>query len=312
MLWLWILLGVLLLLLIALCFAAYWAYRLAFSVPKDVEELFKLPDNDTYHAFLPEVDRLTKHARTLPCESVFITADDGVRLHGSYYEAAPGAPVQIMFHGYRGIGVRDFSGGLPFSLEGGYNVLLIDQRAHGQSGGRCLTLGVKERRDCLAWIRYVIDRCGADTRIVLYGISMGAATVMMAAGLPLPENVKGIVADCGYTSPADILKHVMRRMNLSVRWLYPLLRLGARLFGGFDPNAASAADAMARCTVPVCFIHGEDDDFVPCDMSRENFRRCAAQNKRLLTIPHAGHGLSCLVDRARYTGEVTDFLASIL
>ncbi|MBR3289330.1 MAG: alpha/beta hydrolase [Clostridia bacterium] len=305
--------GLLLILLAVILIASRWAYRMAFSVPKvPDEELYRLPDAKPYRPYLAEASRMTDAARSLPCESVWTTADDGVRLHGSFYEVAAGAPVQILFHGYRGIGTRDFSGGLPFALENGYNVLLIDQRAHGQSGGRCLTLGVKERYDCLTWIRYVIERFGADTRVVLYGMSMGAATVLMAAGLPLPENVKGIVADCGYTAPADILKLVMSRMNYPVRLFYPLVRLGARLYGGFDPNAASAADAMTRCAVPVCLIHGEKDDFVPCDMSRENFRLCAADNKRLLTVPNAWHGISYLVDRERYTKVVKEFLASIL
>ena len=313
MLWLWILLGVLALLLIAGLIGSFVAYRIAFSVPAVPDEVrFAMPDNNIYRPFRDEIARMTGHTRSLPYESVWITADDGVRLHGQYYETEPGAPLQIMFHGYRGAGERDFSRGLPFALECNHNVLLVDQRAHGQSGGRCLTLGVKERLDCLAWVRYAIERFGPDTKIVLIGISMGAATVLMAAGLPLPGNVKGIVADCGYTAPADILRHVMGQMGLPVWLFFPLVRIGGRLFGGFDVCAASAADAMPRCTVPVCFIHGETDDFVPCDMSRENYRLCAAKQKRLCTVPHAHHGLSYLVDPDRYTAEVTDFLDTVL
>ena len=313
MLWLWIVLGVAAFCLVVLLVGSYVAYRVAFSVPKMSDEVrYSLPDNKTYHPFLSESARMTKQARSLPFESVFTTADDGVRLHAQYYETAPGAPLQILFHGYQGAGERDFCRGLPFALECGHNALLVDQRAHGQSGGRCLTLGVKERYDALAWIRYAVERFGADTKIVLVGISMGAATVLMAAGLELPDNVKGIVADCGYTSTADILRHVIRRMGLPVWLFFPLVRIGGRLYGGFDVNAASAADAMTRCAVPVCLLHGEGDDFVPCDMSRENYRRCSAENKRLFTVPRAGHGLSYMVDPERYTAEVNAFLASIL
>ena len=313
MLWLWIVLGVLAFLLVAVLIVSFVAYRISFSVPVVPDEVrYSLRDNKVYRPYQAEIARMTTHARSLPCESVWTTADDGVRLHGQYYETAPGAPVQILFHGYRGAGERDFSRGLPFALEYGHNALLVDQRAHGQSGGRCLTLGVKERYDCLAWIRYVIDRFGPDTEIVLVGISMGAATVLMAAGLELPDNVKGVVADCGYTAPADILRHVIGRMGLPVWLFFPMVRIGGRLYGGFDPAAASAADAMTRCTVPVCFIHGEGDDFVPCDMSRENYRRCAAAQKRLITVPRAGHGLSYLTDPDRYTAEMRSFLESIL
>ena len=313
MLWLWISLCVLLFLLSTAVTISYFAYKYTFKVPVvPDEQRYSLPDNKTYHPYLADIARMTEHARSLPFETVWTTAKDGVRLHGQYYETKPGAPVQILFHGYHGAGERDFSRGLPYALECGHNALLVDQRAHGQSGGRCLTFGVRERYDVLAWIRYILDRCGADTPIVLVGISMGAATVLMAAGLNLPDNVKGIVADCGYTAPADILKHVIGRMGLPVGPSYFLVRLGGWLFGGFDVGSASATDAMPHCTVPVCFIHGAGDDFVPCDMSRENYRLCAAEGKRLLTVPGAGHGLSFLTDRDRYTKEVSDFLSSVL
>lgn len=123
----------------------------------------------------------------------------------------------------------------------GCNVLLVDERAHGKSGGRCLTLGIRERYDCRRWVDYVIGRAGPDAKIVLYGMSMGAAAVLMAAGPELPKNVAGIVADCGYSAPPAILKSVIRSAHLPVFPVYALLRLGCRLFGGFDPEEASAA-----------------------------------------------------------------------
>ena len=129
----------------------------------------------------------------------------------------------------------------------------------------------------------------------LDGISMGAATVLMASEFDLPASVRGIIADCGYTSPRDILCKVIRQCHLPVTPVYFLVRLGARVFGRFDPEAASAARALEKCRVPVLFIHGEADDFVPCDMSRENYAHCAAP-KTLITVPGADHGFSYLVD----------------
>ena len=168
---------------------------------------------------------------------------------------------------------------------------------HGKSGGRCLTLGIRERDDCRRWVDYVIGRAGPDAKIVLYGMSMGAATVLMAAGPELPKNVDGIVADCGYSAPSAILKSVIRSAHLPVFPVYALLRLGCRLFGGFDPEEASAAGAMARCDTPVLFLHGEDDRFVPCAMGWENCACCRAADKTLLTFPAAGHGMSYMADR---------------
>ena len=296
-------------LLIGIVGAAYVCYWLAYKVPKrKAAKVFSLPRTEQYAPYREKIAQMIESARAIPYEEVWIEALDGVKLFGKYYKGAPDAPVQILFHGYRSAAERDFCGGLPFARSEGYNVLLVDQRAHGKSGGRCLTFGVKERFDCVSWIDYALARFGADTKIVLYGMSMGAATVLMAAGLSLPGNVQAIVADCGYTAPADILKKVMRDVRCPVWLFYPLLRLGGRLFGGFDVEAASAREAMSRCTIPVCLFHGEDDWFVPCEMSRENYSACIAENKRLLTFPGAGHGMSYLLDEERYLNELRAFL----
>jgi len=299
--------------LFALLVGSYICYRLAFLVPKrEDSEIFILLDSEQYAPYKEETFHMFRHARSFPYEEVWIESFDGVKLFGKYYETVPGAAVQIMFHGYQSIAEIDFCGGMPFALGEGYNVLLVDQRAHGKSGGKCLTFGVKERYDCLAWINYAIARFGKDTKIALYGMSMGAATVMMAAGLPLPENVRGVVADCGYTSPADILKKVLRDRHYPVWLVYPLIRLGGRIFGGFDTEEASALEAMSHCSVPVLFIHGEDDDFVPCYMSKENYKVCTAENKQLLTFSGAGHALSYFLDKERYLNGVRWFMKSCL
>jgi len=300
---------IVLIILFALLIGSYICYRLAFAVPKRKEtELFIMPDSGQYAPYKAKTFQMFSHARSIPYEEVWIQSFDGVKLFGKYYETSPGAPVQIMFHGYRSVAEIDFCGGMPFALGEGYNVLLVDQRAHGKSGGKCLTFGIKERYDCASWVNYVSNRFGKDTKIALYGMSMGAATVMMAAGLDLPENVRGVVADCGYTSPADILKKVLGDRHYPVWLVYPLIRLGGRIFGGFDTEKASALEALSHSSVPVLFIHGEGDDFVPCYMSRENYKACTSENKQLLTFPGAGHALSYFMDEERYLNGVRSFM----
>jgi fermentation-respiration switch protein FrsA (DUF1100 family) len=151
----------------------------------------------------------------------------------------------------------------------------------------------------------VIERFGKDTKIVLTGISMGAATVMMAAGEKLPDNVVCVLADCGYSSPREIIRKVIRDMKLPMM-LYPFIRLGAILFGRFDPEECSAIEAVTRCRVPLILIHGEADDFVPCEMSRKVFDACASQ-KKFVTIPGAGHGLAFPTDKEGYLKALADF-----
>ena len=155
-------------------------------------------------------------------------------------------------------------------------------------------------------MEFCVNHFGKDVKLILTGISMGAATVLMAAGHDLPEQVVGILADCGFTSAEDIIRKCTRQLKLPDRLLYPFIRLSGMLFGGFDPNRADAKKAMANCKKPVIFFHGEADDFVPCRMSRENFAACTAP-KKLVTTPDAGHGLCYLVDKEGYLDAMREF-----
>ena len=302
------LLGLFAALLLLILTAAYVCCRLAFAAPKNrPDSTFDLPDSEQVVPFAPQIRQMIREAAAIPFEEVAIPSFDQTPLFGRVYPAAQAdAPWLILFHGYRSAALRDFCEGLPFGLAQGCHVLLVDQRAHGKSGGKFLTMGVLERHDCRAWIRYIINRSGPQTKIILYGLSMGAATVLMAAD-SLPAPVVGIVADCGYSSPEKILKKVIRDLRLPLFPTYPLLRLGARLFGGFDPRSASAEKALASYTRPLLLLHGEDDRFVPCAMSRALFAACPSEEKTLLTFPRAGHGLSYFADPKAYRDAVAAF-----
>lgn len=290
--------------------AAYAAVCIGCYVPPRCDEdVFSMPDTEQYNVFRAQSEKMIRDTLSIPYEDVFITSFDGLRLHAKFYAASERkAPVQIMFHGYKSSAERDFCGGLREGIDGGFNVLLVDQRAHGESEGKYLTFGVNERFDCLSWASYAAERFGNDVKIYLYGISMGAATVLMASALPLPKSVSGIVADCGYTSPKAIICSVLRDHHVPAAPVYAVAHLGARLFCGFDLDSASAPDALRRSHIPVLFIHGDDDRFVPCRMSRENFEASAAEHKKLLIVHNAGHGLSYMLDRPAYLSSLHSFL----
>lgn len=293
--------------------AAYAAVRIGCYVPPRCDEdVFSMPDTEQYNVFRAQSEKMIRDTLSIPYEDVFITSFDGLRLHAKFYAASERkAPVQIMFHGYKSSAERDFCGGLREGIDGGFNVLLVDQRAHGESEGKYLTFGVNERFDCLSWASYAAERFGNDVKIYLYGISMGASTVLMASALPLPKSVSGIVADCGYTSPKAIICSVLRDHHVPAAPVYAVAKLGARLFCGFDLDSASAPDALRRSHIPVLFIHGDDDRFVPCRMSRENFEASAAEHKKLLIVHNAGHGLSYMLDRPAYLSALHEFLVAI-
>lgn len=289
----------------------YLVFLRVFSVNRQRTRMAdRLPSNLHYQGFEQQCICLIHAALAIPFQEVSIESFDGSRLYGRYYETRPGAPLQILFHGYRSNAIRDFSGGLRLALDSGCNVLLVDQRAHGNSDAHFLTFGIRERRDCLCWARYAEQRFGSQVPIILTGISMGAATVLMASELELPQNTAGIIADCGYSSPEAIIRKVMRDLHYPQALCFPLVKAAAQVYGHFDISECSAASALKHCRIPVLFIHGEGDTFVPMEMSRVNYAACAAP-KTIFTVPHAEHGISYLHDTAGYSAHVRQFLKEV-
>ena len=292
-----------LLIILFICFS------MAYYVPKKSKhsnEEFPIPDGEVYAPFREAMVNWIKEVRAMPREAVSVTSFDGLTLRGYYYEYTPGAPIELMFPGYRGQAERDLCGGVQRCFALGHSALIVDQRACGISDGNVISFGVNESRDCLTWLDYMQQRFGSDTKIILTGISMGAATVLLAAGGKLPDNVIGVLADCGYSSAKDIICKVIRDMKLPVKAAYPFVRLAGKLFGGFDIEDADPAAVLPACKVPVILFHGEADDFVPCDMSRINYDQVKSR-KKLVTIPNAAHGLSYPVDPDGYISALKEF-----
>ena len=268
---------------------------------------FEIPDGEIYQALSEDIKRWTTEARTLPHEDVSILARDGITLRGKYYEHKKGAITEILFHGYRGSGERDLSAGIERCFALGRNALIVDHRGSGRSDGHVISFGVKEKKDALLWIDFAIKRFGKDVKIVLTGISMGAATVLMVEGEKLPENVKCVLADCPYSSQKEIIKKVIREMKLPANLLYPFVKLGAFVFGGFNLDKETPLDAMAKCTLPTIFIHGTTDDYVPCQMSAELFKACTHPVKKFVEIEGAGHGIAFPTDKEEYITALSAF-----
>lgn len=289
-------------------------YRIFYSPAKKEknQEEYPIPEGRVYQVFRSQMIEWMDNSKSLPHKDVEIRSFDGLTLRGKYYELSPDAPIEILFHGYKGDSYRDLSGGIARCFELGHSALVVDHRAAGRSEGKIISFGANESRDCEAWVDFVINNINNDAKIILTGVSMGAATVMIAASRDLPSNVIGVLADCGYTSCKDIVKKVMRDMKLPADLLYPFARIGALLFGKFDPNKASPIETMKACKLPVIFIHGDYDKFVPYQMSVDNYNACNAQNKKLVTIEGAGHGLCYPVNMQKYRDALQNFFDPLI
>ena len=294
----------------AVALASYAAYHRVFWCKKHGYRTPEIMKGEQYDAARPTMNALIAELEPIPYEEVYVRSSDGLRLFGRYYHVRDGAPLQIEFHGYHGNAIRDFCGGNKLAREMGHNTLIVDQRAHGNSEGRYTTLGIKERDDCLRWIEWASARFGAQTPIIISGVSMGASTVLSVADAELPPNVCAIVADCPFSSASDIISKVSADMHLPPWLALPFVELGSRLWGGFSLSDNSPLDSVSRARLPILIIHGEDDRFVPHEMSK---RIAAGSDKcELHLFPGAGHGLSFIVDGERYKNTVTEFIERAL
>lgn len=290
---------------------SFYAFRIAFYSPKKDRNQVIKPKDPQYDPYREEMRRLYHQLKDRPCELVSIISHDGLKLSGRYYHIKDGAPLDIGFHGYRSHPFTDFSGGTELSFLMEHNVLLIDERAHGRSEGSIISFGILERLDLLEWVNYAVSRFGRDQKILLFGVSMGGATVLMASELELPNNVKGIIADCPYAKPLDVIQYVGSRTGLP-NWLIKTFSLlSARIFGGFDLLETDAVCAVKKTKVPILIIHGEDDRYVPCWMS-ESVAMANPNMVQRFTFPGAAHGISYLTDTPRYHRLVKEFIMKIL
>ncbi|MBR3556775.1 MAG: alpha/beta hydrolase [Oscillospiraceae bacterium] len=241
-------------------------------------------------------------------EELEITGFDGLKLRALFVPHPEARGTLLLFHGWRSSWKTDFTVALPFYHSLGLNLLLADQRSQNSSEGKYMTYGIREQKDVVSWADLMAEKLGKDHPLFLGGLSMGAATVLMASDLEYKGNVRGVLADCGFTSPWAIIRKVASRTKaIPLDASSALLNVFTRRFAGFDMKEKSTVDALARTKLPVLLIHGLADDFVPSEMSRENYAACNSE-KELVLVEGAGHGMSYVVEPERVKAAIGGFI----
>jgi fermentation-respiration switch protein FrsA (DUF1100 family) len=245
----------------------------------------------------------------MPYINVYIKSFDGLRLYGALLENYSDKIV-ICVHGFTGSGKKDFASLAQAYYKNGYNVLLVDNRAHGQSEGKYVGFGVLDRFDLRNWVKYVINRFGSNVQIFLHGISMGAATVLMASSI-MPKNVRGIIADCGFTSVYEIFEYVLKRdYHLPKFPIIYLTNIMSKIRAGYGYKDVNTTAEIARSDIPILFIHGENDEFVPLWMTMKNYSHCKAY-KELFIVRESEHAESHYIDKKGYERRILTFIEKI-
>lgn len=264
--------------------------------------------------YFPLMDKRKGYVLEQPHMDVHIASYDGLKLHAVYFPPVEkkDGPVRLVicFHGYTGEGSNHIAM-TEYFLKHGYGVLLPDARAHGQSEGKYIGFGCLDRKDALSWIKWAIEKCGKDVEIMLHGTSMGGATVLMTSGLNLPSNVKGIISDCGFTSAKEVFTYVLNTMyHLPA---FPAIQ-GAdimnRKLAGYGTDECNAKREVRKATVPILFIHGDADTFVPPYMCDELYESCASPKMKLI-VKGATHAESYYKDMEAYERAMDEFANKI-
>lgn len=247
-----------------------------------------------------------------PLELIEVKAHDGLTLRGHYLPPlVPSDRVVILVHGYGGVGT-DLAGFAYLYHQAGFHVMMPDNRGHGKSEGNYIGFGWHDREDCLRWTEYLIARLGQESSIFLHGVSMGGATVLMTSGEVLPPQIKGIISDCAYTSVNAVLAYQMKRMYRLPHFPFlAMTSLLTKLKAGYFFSEASALKQVKRATVPILFLHGGADTFVPTSMVYELYQACPTE-KELVVIPNAAHAMAYFEDPDTYDTVVERFVRRIL
>lgn len=270
-------------------------------------ELSKTPVGKYYKYIFQSEQWLNTHN----AEDIYILSNDGLRLHGLWVPTDNARGTVILAHGYRSSYLLDFCAAFPIYHKLGMNILIPEQRSHGKSEGNFITFGVKESDDMICWLEWHNQKY-LETPVLFCGISMGASTVLYLADKILPQNVCGIIADCGFTSPHEIITEVFHKVihlpSVPSIWIADFL---ARIFAGFNFREKDTRATLKNCRYPVLLVHGTEDAFVPCEMSRQAFAACCGPKYQLM-VNGADHGISFLIDTKGYTDAVVKFIENYI
>ena len=306
--WLFVVLGFFLVLIIVYFVVVIHLYKKTFTNTKVERQGIVINENIHYYVYKDHIVKYKQMFLDFKKENVSVISRDNLTLRGYFVENKIKDKVVILFHGFKSKAAGDFTLSYDY-YQLGYSLLIVDQRAHGTSDGKYIGMGILERYDVLKWIDFVLDKCGENTSILLSGTSMGASTVMMASELINKPHVKGIVADCGFSSCFDEIRHCLNKVPYFP--VMPSINLCSKILAKYDMKKVTAEKSVANSKIPLLVIHGNDDDFVPSYNSKKCYEASISDVKDFLFVDGAFHAASYVMATKLYDQKVRSFLTKI-
>ena len=303
--WLLIIIGILLILFLGLCHTIGKQF-LGNLKRKKPGEKFNVKNVDISFYTNGPLAKIAKeglaYIDTLDKEDVYIESYDHLKLHGYLFNLNKDSKKFVIgVHGFQSHALNEFAPHIKYYQDKAYNLLLVDDRAHGYSEGEYITMGVKDRLDVINWAKYLVKEYGEDIEILLHGVSMGAATVLSTCSeKELPKQVKGIISDCGFSSNEEAFADQIRTLyKINPSFILKICKWYAKHRAGFDFNEARPIEQVKNSQVPILFVQGANDFMVPKQMALDLYATCSSK-KKLLIVEGANHAESIAVDPESY------------
>lgn len=295
---------------VLLYFATLYFYNFGMLGVVSEKNAAKMPENSDYKGSPHQkaAARAYKYVKRMPVEDIYIESFDGLKLHGRLFPCPEGGKKFILgIHGCRSNALNEFGPFMKFYHDNGFNMLLPDDRAHGESEGKYIGFGNLDRFDCIKWAEYLTERFGEDCEIILHGVSMGGAAVLSASGEKLPKQVKGIISDSAFSSVYDQFSKSFKEIfNLPVFPFVPLCSFMGNFKAGYNFKDNSPLELVKKAKVPILFVQGLADKVVEPEMADKLYEACPTR-KAILKIPDSGHAQSIGVDPNGYKAAIKEF-----
>ena len=244
--------------------------------------------------------------RELPFEEISVEAGDGLTLRAELLRGSGTGVTVMFFHGYKSEPACDFAAMYDFYRSQGHDLIYVHMRAHGKNDGEYIGFGALDRYDVVRWT----DRAAElfpDNDIYLHGMSMGAASVLQSMDLELNKNVRGLIADCGYSDLSTVFRNLVGKLYHLPVMFVDVFEYVNLLKAGYDFKEASSVRSVSAARIPLVYICGDSDRYVPKDMAMQIYNACKSP-KRLLLVPGAGHAASYMCAKDEYEALITELI----